>query len=307
MDALSRFLLFHPVGVSLDYRCELSAPWRLENNGTAPGIAPYHIVTEGSARLEVSGVEPAVLSAGDVVMLPRGHSHVLHAGGRSSALPERVISNESVFKTLKNSGTGARTEVLCGEFVFDMQTSGLLVQSLPDVLLIRTQESQDHYSLQQLMLLLKKETKTPLPGTQVIVQHLASALFSLLIRSWVQSSQLSRNLWSLLVNPRLSPAVKSILMSPDKRWSIEQLAALCHMSRATFIRVFTQAAGNSPGYFLTETRLLHAMQLLSQRELNISNICERVGYSSEPAFHRIFKKRMGMTPGEFRQRKIHEA
>ncbi|HEX5538152.1 MAG TPA: cupin domain-containing protein, partial [Methylophilaceae bacterium] len=136
MDSLSRFLLLHPVDVSLDYRCELNAPWRLENNGTAPGNAPYHMVIEGSARLEVPGIEPSVLSAGDVVMFPRGHSHVLHAGGRSSAPPDCIVSDESVFKTLKNSAAGARTEVLCGEFAFDMQTSSLLIQSLPDVLLI---------------------------------------------------------------------------------------------------------------------------------------------------------------------------
>jgi AraC family transcriptional activator of mtrCDE len=307
MDALSKFLSLHTISTTLDFRCELNAPWRLVNEGSALGTAAYHLVTEGNARLEVAGAEDVDLSAGDMVMFPRGTAHILHAGDKSSPTPELILSGENSLNTLKIEGPGAKAEILCGEFVFDALASSLLIQSLPDTVLIRTHEKHEHQRLHQLMLMLKKETQENLPGAQIVIQHLASTLFSLFIRSWAQETKLSVNLLRLLTEPRLYPAVQCILSSPGQAWTLEQLASQCFMSRATFIRAFKQVTGQSPGGFLTVARLLQATQMLTKSKISINKICEMVGYSSEPAFHRIFKQRMGMTPGEFRRKRNDEA
>ena len=304
MDALSHFLALHAVTTTLDWRCELNAPWRLVNEGTAPGILPYHLVTEGEAWLEMAERETVRLHAGDLLMLPHGSPHVLHAGDVAAPLPDVLPAGATARGTLKSTGPGRRSEILCGEFVLDAATSGLLIRSLPEVVLLKAQDRESQ--LHQLMLMLKREAREQLPGARIVVQHLASTLFSLLIRGWLREAALPGNMLRLLAEPRLHLAVQAMLESPGRPWTLQALAARCYMSRATFVRLFKQVAGQAPGSFLTSVRLLQAARLLEQPGFSIAAISEMVGYASEPAFHRMFKQRMGMPPGTFRRRKETE-
>lgn len=108
----------------------------------------------------------------------------------------------------------------------------------------------------------------------------------------------------LLAEPRLQPAVQYILSNPEKNLPLEQLAGMCHMSRATFIRVFKRVTGRSPSELLTAIRLMHAASLLGDSGITISAISGMVGYASEPAFHRVFRQRMGISPGQFRRKQL---
>ena len=301
MDALSQFLALQTVSTTLDWRCELHAPWRLVNAGVAPGILPYHLVTEGEAWLEMADRENLRLQAGDLLMLSQGTPHVLHAGDPAAPLAEVIPAGATRLGTLKREGPGSQAEILCGEFVLDPLTSRLLTRSLPEVVLLRTQDREAHRHLQQLVQMLKKETREQLPGADIVVQHLASTLFSLLIRGWLQEAPLPANLLRLLIEPRLHPAVQGMLAQPGEPWSLQTLAEHCHMSRATFVRLFRLAAGQSPGSFLSSVRMLQAARWLTRPGLSIAADSEKVGYASEPAFHRMFKRHMGLSPGAFRR------
>lgn len=305
MDLLSKFLSLHPVRTTLDWRCELAAPWRLVNEGTAYGVAPFHLIVTGEAWLKTVNGEMR-LQAGDILMLPHGSPHTLHCGDSQAPLPQVLPPAVTALGTLKNDETGPQTEVLCGEFILDPMVSALLLQSLPEVVLLRTRSTDMHWHLYQLLQMLNRETQAETPGSQVIAEHLSSALFSLLIRGWIAESNVTRSVLRLLTEPRLCPAVKSLLAHPKKALSLSELASLCNMSRATFIRLFQQKAGHSPADLMTSIRMTQAAKLLARPGLSISAICEMVGYSSEPAFHRVFRKRMGISPGEFRRRKLAE-
>lgn len=304
MDLLSKFLSLHPVTTTLDWRCELDAPWRLVNHGTAYGHVPYHLVVEGSAWLELKNKEKLPLGPGDILMLPHGSSHTLHSGNSEAPLPEVLPATITRLGNLKTAGTGMRTEVLCGEFVLDPLRSRMLLQALPDIVLLKTQSSGLHRPLFQLLQMLKQETQQQTLGSSIIAEYLSSALFSLLVRGWITEAEWGGNLLGLLIEPRLSPATEHLFSHPEQMLSLTEMAGLCHMSRATFIRVFKHATGQSPTALMTAIRLMQAAKLLASSKLSVGAIGTRVGYASEPAFHRAFKERMGVTPGEFRRSRL---
>lgn len=304
MDPLSKFLTLHSVTTTLDWRCELKAPWKLVNEGTKYGVAPFHLVIEGTAWLEIPDGELIALRAGDILMLPHGTSHILHCGDRNSPSPDLLPAVVTKKGTLKSEGQGPSTGVLCGEFILDPVGSNFLIKSLPMVVVLRTSNQAAHLHLYQLLQILNTETQVDMPGSHVIAEYLSSALFSLLIRGWVMENVASVNVLQLLTEPRLYPAMHCLLSNPEKKLSVSQLANLCHMSRATFIRLFQRISGHSPAHLMTSIRMSLAVKLLTKPGARMSIISEMIGYSSEPSFQRAFKLHMGMTPGEYRRNKV---
>ncbi|HSI44499.1 MAG TPA: AraC family transcriptional regulator [Methylotenera sp.] len=303
MDPLSKFLSLHPVTTNLDWRCELKAPWKLVNDGTDNGVAPFHLLIEGNACLEIQNEDLIILQAGDILMLPHGTPHILHCGAESSPFPELLPAVVTKKGTLKSEGQGPTTGVLCGEFILDPIGSNFLIKSLPKVILLRTNNKNTHWHLYQLLQILNTETQTAMPGSHVIAEHISSALFSLLIRGWVMDNGASVNVLQLFAEPRLYPAIHCLLSKPEEKLSVSELASLCHMSRATFIRLFQRKAGHSPAHLMTTIRMSLAIKFLTKPGARMSSISEMIGYSSEPAFQRAFKMHMGMTPGEYRRNK----
>ena len=102
-------------------------------------------------------------------------------------------------------------------------------------------------------------------------------------------------------NNRLQPALQAMMGSPQEPWTLDSLAALCHLSRATFVRQFTQLAGESPGKILSSLRMALAARLLKQQQKPVSIIGEAVGYQSTAAFIRVFRDAYGMTPAQWRK------
>lgn len=295
MDALSRLLSLHPVQTALDTRCRAGVPWTQDNAVQSYGVAPYHLIVEGRAWLAIAGREPLQLLAGDLLMLPRGHAHQLY--------------------TTRDDGDRAvAAEILCGQFRFGSAAASSLIGSLPDVVLIRTAGRPEFLGLQALVTLLRDEAAgfsrgniSPevaggaRPGASAVVSHLASALFSLILRAWLEQAGEVPGLFALMADSRLSLALHAMLAEPERAWPMEQLALCCHMSRATFVRAFRKVAGMTPGEVLMRLRMAQAAQWLMQPQLGVGQISEAVGYQSEAAFNRAFKRYMGTGPGQYRR------
>ena len=283
MDALSRLLSLHPIRTALDTRCRAAAPWNVDHLAQSHGTAPYHLVVEGGAWLELAGQPPLRLRAGDMLVLPRGHAHTLRVG---------VDDGQA---------DGALTDILCGQFHFGAAAANTLIGALPDVVLIRTDGGPEFAGLQALVPLLRDESSATRPGANAVVSHLASALFALILRAWLKQADAVPGLFALLADARLAPALQAMLTTPEKAWTMEQLAQLCHMSRSTFLRAFGKVAPATPGELLMRVRMAQAAQWLKQAHRGIGEIGEAVGYHSEAAFNRAFKRYMGAGPGQYRR------
>jgi len=301
MDALSRLLSLHPVHTALDSRCRMTAPWSIVHPSQAHAVAPYHLIVEGTAWLAIEGQAPLELRAGDMLVLPRGHGHRLSVGATTVAntVPPRVTPGEVA--RLTNTGEGPLTDILCGQFHFGGAAASLLGGALPDVLLIRTAGRAQFAGLQALVTLLRDEASEVRPGCDAVIAHLASALFSLILRAWLEQADAVPGLFALLSEQRLSQAFQAMLKEPEKAWSLEQLAQRSHMSRSTFVRVFRSVSGTTPGELLMRIRMAQASIWLKQAHLGVGEISEAVGYQSEAAFNRAFKRYLGMGPGQFRR------
>lgn len=302
MDTLSRLLSLYPMRGSLDVRCHFRAPWIIDHPAAAPGVVPYHLVLSGTAWLDVSDETATPLNMGDVALFPRGRAHRLYSGAPADASPSRVDPSVSSLMQRVNDGDGPVTDVLCGEFAPLSGAPNAMVAALPDTVVIRGDAHASGIAdLRALIDMLRKETETPRPGSDTVVSQLASVLFALLIRAWLEQAPAVSGLYALLGERRLQPALHGMLAAPEKDWSLEDMARECNMSRATLARQFQQISGTTPAVLLLQTRMAHAGAMLKRGGVSVAAVGEAVGYQSEAAFHRVFKRHFGIGPGKYRQ------
>lgn len=301
MDSLSHLLSLYPVRTALDTRCRFGAPWVMDHDGAPHGVAPYHLIVRGEALAEGAGSGSLALQTGDIIVFPHGAAHRLHIGDIGQATP--LHSTPGLLRVESNDGAGPQTDILCGEFHFDSNGSAGLLAALPPVLVVHTAGRPDAQSLRHLMRMLQEETETPRGGSEAIVRQLASALFALLIRTWLEQALAVPGLFGVLAERRLQAAINGMLAAPEKPWTLEELAEASHMSRATFARLFKQAANATPADVLTQLRMARAARMLDDGRA-AGEVGEAVGYQSEAAFNRAFKRQYGVGPGAYRRRAI---
>jgi AraC family transcriptional activator of mtrCDE len=317
MDLLSRLLALMPVAGRVDVRCQFGAPWRIHNPGTGAREMPYHVLLRGEATLDGPHGEPVRMRAGDIVLFPAGAPHALHDG--SGAAP-RAPSRERVDGIMLEHNGGDDVDLLCGRFLLPAMPERLLRESLPAQLLVHSvpepagaqaDESPPTPAsgagsglatsrLARLIALMREEALEQGPASTTLIDHLSGALFALTLRFASAADTPPRGLLALAARPRLQPALAAMFDAPGEAWTLPALAQLCHMSRATFVRQFDDAFGRSAADVLTDLRMALAGRKLAQTSLPVAEIGEAVGYQSEAAFQRVFKRQVGMTPAQWR-------
>lgn len=301
MDALSRLLSLYQLSTTLDIRCHFGAPWLFEQTPPLPGVAPYHLIVAGTARLGSGGHDSVELSAGDIVVFPKGGMFSLSAGETGLAEAPYEIPGSQVVTVMTNNGEGAVTDILCGHFKFDSAQSNVLINALPEIVLVHTDGRLDFSGLAALIAMLRIETETLRPGASAVVSQLSSVLFTLVIRAWLEQAQSVPGLFALFTEQRLQAVMQAILDAPDKPWTLENMASICHMSRASFARIFRDVAGTTPALVLMQMRMTQAAVLLTKYNRSAGAVGEAVGYQSEAAFNRVFKRHFGVGPGQYRR------
>ncbi|CAB3749848.1 AraC family transcriptional regulator [Paraburkholderia humisilvae] len=154
--------------------------------------------------------------------------------------------------------------------------------------------------LARIVALMREEAVDESPGSECLINYLSAALFALTLRFASEAADAPRGLLALAGQPRLQPALSAMFEAPGKPWTLDQFAALCHMSRATFVRQFQEAIGRSATDMLTEVRLTIAGRALLQTSESVAEIGATIGYQSEAAFQRVFKRHLGVTPARWR-------
>ena len=307
-DWLSRLLEMIPVVGKLDYRCFLAAPWRIDYEQSPQGEIPYHIVLGGSVLLEEPGGRPSQrLVAGDIVLLGDGAPHTLHDGSGACALPLRQRTTLNV-KISENDGTGERLDMLCGRFVLSPAHERMLLDYFPRRIVVRAGENSAATAqpgaadqIARLVRLLRFESASENLGGLAVLNALSTALFTLILRLASDATEIPTGLLAAAGNLRLSPALTAMFNEPARAWTLPELAQLCHMSRATFIRHFQEKLGRSANDLLADIRMVVACNALKTADASTAAVAALAGYQSEAAFQRAFKHRMGITPAQWRR------
>jgi AraC family transcriptional activator of mtrCDE len=308
MDWLSRLLAMVPVSGRVDYRCFFGAPWRLDYEPAERGEIPYHIVLAGSVVLERTGsVPPRRLLAGDILLLPDGTAHSLHDGSGAPPKPARSRPGLAV-RISENDGTGARLDMLCGRFIVSPADDTLLRSYLPGELVVHAAERRaapaeqgSGPQLAGLVGLMRLESAAENLGGRAMLDGLSTAMFALILRLASETVEAPTGLLALAAHRRLAPALSAMFNEPARAWSLPELASLCNMSRATFVRHFQEAMGRSAGDMLTDIRMTLAANEMRRSSASTARIAQSVGYHSEAAFQRAFKQQTGMTPAQWRR------
>ncbi|WMT76944.1 AraC family transcriptional regulator [Bradyrhizobium sp. Ash2021] len=309
VDWLSHLLQMITITGQLEVRCAYGAPWRVAWPRSAANEIPYHVVLKGRAIIEDPETRTTrELVGGDIVLLPHGSAHVLHDGSGHTPGPTYSSQRSAGWMLGANDGQGDRLDMLCGRFFIGPPHDRLIRNYLPTDLVVRAMDGDDEEGvgsaanhLANLVGLMRMESAGDKPGSNAILNALSSALFTLTLRAASESDQAPEGLLAVAGHPRLAPAISAMLADPTRPWNLLNLADLCGMSRATFMRHFQEKLGRSAADLLVDIRMSLAANELKKPTISTEAVAGAVGYQSVSAFRRVFTDKMGMTPGEWRR------
>ena len=283
---------------------DLSAPWSLRMH--TPGLASFHIVTQGQAWLLRDGAEAVSLQTGDLIVLPAGAEHWVQdrptRGADSHDLMPHLLRPD--LEPLELGGGGASTQMISGHARFDVHMAAPLVSALPGLMHIRGLGEAPPPWLAIGLQFLAQELISPRPGQQAIINRLGDILFMECLRDHVSAlPERSGNWLSALKDRALSAALACMHQNPAHNWSVPELAQQACLSRSAFAERFGQVLGEPPLTYLTRHRMRLAARQLVSSTLPVSRVATQVGYASEAAFSQAFKREYGLSPSAWRQQK----
>ncbi|WP_437687895.1 cupin domain-containing protein [Sorangium sp. So ce176] len=275
------------------------APWGLRFPTTT--VATLHLVTSGTCHL-VHGREVVALGPGDVVLLPRGDGHAMADSPRSPKVPlEQWLAERGDGPARELGGRGAETRVLCGCFAFDEPGAHPVLRLLPARVHLRG-ASQAARALSPTVSLLEREHERGERGASVVVSRLLDVLLVQVLRAWADAQPPGGAGWLGALGDRtLASALAWMHAEPERDWSVSELARRSGTSRATLARRFAAEVGIAPHAYLTRLRMQEAAVRLRESDDGLASIAARVGYDSEFAFNRAFRRAMGVPPGQYRR------
>lgn len=289
---------------SLYTQSYLSAPWGVDMPVLA-GKMMFHIVTRGQCWLQLEGEAPVLLREGSLVLLPHGGGHRLADAPDRNAqalfdLPITRVSDR--YEELRYGGGGAVTHLTCCVMSFDPLSGQRLIPQLPPFLVIDQWDSDTDHWLKTTLSFIGREAKTPKPGGQTIITHLADILVIQVIRHWLASRGDASSGWlAALKDKAIGRALVAIHRAPETPWTVASLAREVGMSRSGFAARFTELVGEPVKQYVTQWRMQLARSKLQDSRIGLGDLSEALGYQSEAAFCRAFKRTTGVSPGSVRK------
>lgn len=283
---------------------ELSKPWGLQMPSIADSVS-FHVVLSGHCWLQVPGSAPVELAVGDLALVPHGSGHDLVSepgsgtGPRVDLLPQHYLNEH--YSILKHGGSGESTQMICGVVRFEDPSAKQLMNSLPSIVFFANSTLSAASSIRDILRMMANELSHPQLGGEAIATRLADILVVQTIRSWFTQNTSALTGWlRALHDERIGRTLEAIHEKPDGNWNLSRLAAEAMMSRSAFSARFTELVGETPIAYLTRWRMLYAETQLRDRRVTVSRLAIQLGYQSEAAFNRAFKRVIGTTPGAVR-------
>ncbi len=332
MDVLSDTLRVVRLAGAVFFTARLTAPWSV---ASAPGhelaqflrlpsdcVTLFHVVVEGGCLTILEDGHTVQLETGDVVIFPRGIAHVMATDLRTVPIPLAALLppllGESI-PVVETGGAGQVSRFVCGYLHCD-QVFNPLIGALPDVLVVRQApdarplahvsgaSANGHVvvigSGEWLATTLRytiDEADSPGPGSAMMLGRLVEILFVEVLRRYMlELPQHERGWLAGVKDPVVGQALRLLHANPERDWTVEELARDIAVSRSTLADSFSELIGEPPMRYLTRWRMQLAKHLLRQTGVSITAVAERVGYASEAAFTRAFKRHTGQPPASWR-------
>jgi AraC-like DNA-binding protein len=306
------------------HRLEATAPWGLiqeketEEKVTPSGkknsptdLAHFAMLSRGNCWLSVQGIpDPFPLTGGDCFLLGRDTSIVMRDSQRTRPRWSfREIGDQAIGNVAHCGGGGAPTTIVCGSMSFDRASLRPITQLLPSFILIKAEQART-LALHDTMRALASEMAEQVPGSEIVANRLAEVLFIQMLRAHIASGpehnrpERNKGWLRAVFDPQIGAALSAIHDSVNTPWTVESLAEAAGMSRSAFAARFKELLGQTPLEYVTEWRMQKAMQLLEQRDKKLIDVARSVGYESDAAFSKAFKRVVGANPGEYLKRGI---
>jgi AraC-like DNA-binding protein len=315
MDAFSEILSGVKLNGAVFFSAEFSAPWGLsvaESNTTAAMLAPgaehlvlYHLVIEGGAVVELADGPCMDLKPGDVVIFPHGDPHHMSSGKEAvRPFPDYGINTKIKahdLSTLRAGGGGEVSRFVCGYMTCDPYLSRPILSGLPPVFKVNVRTDRSGQWLESSILHLVEEAASGRVGSEAMLAKLSEALFVDTLRRYVGSLPEQQTGW--LAGTRDPVVGKSLGLLHSRiahPWTIADLADEVGISRSALVERFTRYLSEPPMTYLTRWRLQLAARALEKTSQGVAEIAADIGYESESAFNRAFKREYGQPPGRYR-------
>jgi AraC family transcriptional regulator, alkane utilization regulator len=307
-DVLTSLLRSLRLQSSVFCRAELKAPWGLALDPQE--YAHFHVVEEGSGWLRSSGEKQAQpLRQGDLVVIPHGGGHVLTDAPATRPVPLgsliKPASPGGPHVVLRFGGGGAVTRLVCGAFQFGPSGRPPLLAVLPPAIVVRGHDGRPPAWLDRILGSLGDEARRDQPGSETVISRLTDVIFVQALRAWMQSQPDTKGGWlGALHDPQIGRSLALIHRHPERAWTVATLGAGVGMSRSPFSARFKALVGEGPLSYVRRWRMQLAGDLLVREPLTVAEVAERVGYQSEAALSRAFRREWGITPSAHRRRTV---
>jgi AraC family transcriptional activator of mtrCDE len=296
-DSLTDWLLKSlELDTTLFHLGQYCGSWRASTAGLA--TAGFHLVLRGACWLHLHDEDERSipLTEGDCVFFLRDVPHTLAPTATLSPdlPPPGAVPMDPIDKSVPDA-----VALACGFFGFRAGLTQALMQSFPSYVVIPANDSPLQ-AIRPLFELVLVEADRDNPRPSPLVARLVDLMFYYVVRELAARPDVVVGIWAVLATPAFAPLLKALIDDPGREWTVEAMAEMSHMGRATFFKRFMRTAGIAPAQFLTLLRMQLAAQMLAAGT-SIARAAEQVGYQSEAAFSRAFKKATGVLPGAYRR------
>ncbi|HVN90180.1 MAG TPA: AraC family transcriptional regulator [Candidatus Binataceae bacterium] len=317
MDALSDVLRVAHLTGGVFMHAEFLAPWCVASRispehcapalGTASHLIPYHYILEGELhfRVECEGAETFSLGPGEVILLPRNDVHLM-----GSDLNVRPVLASDLLQppkggglfSIRHGGNGVRTQMICGFLGCDTAESSPLISTLPSALKLELQRGATAEWVHSTFQYAAEEVATGRPGSETVLAKLSELLFVEAVRRYAETLPEGQTGWLAgLRDTHVARALALIHRDITRAWTVDDLGREVGLSRSALADRFTRLIGMPPIQYLANWRMQIASDKLRNTSASLAQIAEMVGYESEAAFSRAFKKAAGTAPATWRR------
>ena len=308
MDLLSDVLAHMRLTGTLYFRTSFTSPWSVRVPAFER-VARFHFAHRGGCLVRIRPEqEPVQLEQGDLIVITRGAAHTLYCDPSTeepASLLDTVVEDSGFtgHGTLiyGEPGTNQETQLVCGHFAFDKNASHPLIDALPEHIHITNYGETAGNWMENTLRVIGAEAGRDAPGSDLIARKLSEIIFAQVLRSYLDSRDRLPSCLAGFTDRRLAKSLQAIHEAPGKAWSLEDLARVAGLSRTAFATTFSRLMQTTPLGYLTQWRMQIARRQLLESKAPIIDIAEQVGYRSEAAFGRVFKKHFEVPPASYRR------